>query len=29
MALWKAGGEVEIKRENLDQGIVEGRGGKV
>ena len=29
MALWKAGGEVEIKRENLDHGIVEGRGGKV
>ena len=29
MALWKAGGEVEIKRENLDHGIVEGRGGNL
>jgi len=28
MALWKAGEEVEVKRSILDDGIVEGRGGK-
>ena len=28
MALWKAGGEVQIKSWNLDHGIVEGKGGK-
>ena len=27
MALWKAGGEVQIKSWNLDHGIVEGKGG--
>ena len=25
MALWKAGGEVQIKSWNLDHGIVEGK----
>ena len=29
MALWKAGGEVQIKSWNLDHGIVEGKGGKL
>ena len=29
MALWKAGGEVQIKSWNLDNGIVEGKGGKL
>ena len=28
MALWKAREEVSIKSCNLDQGIVEGKGGK-
>ena len=28
MALWKARGEVKIKRQVLDHGIVEGKGGK-
>ena len=27
MALWKAGGEVQIKSWNLDHGIVEGAEG--
>ena len=27
MALWKAGGEVQIKSWNLDHGIVEGKEG--
>ena len=29
MALWKAGGEVQIKSWNLDHGIVEGKGGSL
>ena len=29
MALWKAGGEVQIKSWNLDHGIVEGKGGNL
>ena len=29
MALWKAGGEVEIKSSNLDHGIVEGKEGSL
>ena len=29
MALWKAGGEVQIKSWNLDHGIVEGKEGSL